>query len=90
MDIYQSIREANIIDYGQKFDKWAPRILVDQYSDRAHFLYELLQNSEDAEAKRVTITLFHDRLVLEHDGRPFNEDDIRGIVVLVKARNVTL
>lgn len=79
MDIFQSIREQNLIDYGQRFEEWAPRILVDQYSDRTHFLFELLQNSEDAEASEISISLFPDRLELVHDGRPFTQEDIRGI-----------
>lgn len=79
MDVFQSIRERNVVDYGQKFEEWAPRILVDQYSDRTHFIFELLQNAEDAEATEIHIELFRDRLVLTHDGREFNENDVRGI-----------
>lgn len=79
MDIFQQIREKNIIDYGQKFEEWAPRILVDQYSDRTHFIFELLQNAEDAEATEISIELYKNRLVLSHDGREFNENDVRGI-----------
>ena len=79
MDIYKSIRDKNVIDYGQKFEEWAPRILVDQYSDQTHFIFELLQNAEDAEATEIQISLWQDKLVLEHDGREFNDDDVRGI-----------
>ena len=79
VDVFQQIREKNVIDYGKKFEDWAPRILVDQYSDRTHFLFELLQNAEDAEATTVSIELGKDQLVLKHDGRMFNEDDVRGI-----------
>ena len=79
MDVFQSIRETNIIDYGQKFEEWAPRILVDQYSDRTHFLFELLQNAEDAEATEIEIQLMHNGLTLIHDGRDFTENDVRGI-----------
>lgn len=77
--IFETIREQNIVDYGKKFEDWAPRILVDQYSDKTHFIFELLQNAEDAEATRVHIQLYKTRLVLIHDGREFTEDDIRGI-----------
>lgn len=79
MDVFENIRDKNIIDYGQKFEEWAPRILVDQYSDRTHFIFELLQNAEDAEASEISIQLFYDKLVLCHDGREFNENDVRGI-----------
>lgn len=78
-DLYSTIRERSKQDYGQKFEEWAPRILVDQYSDRTHFIFELIQNAEDAGATCVTFSLYPDRLVLCHDGKPFTEADIRGI-----------
>ena len=54
-------------------------IFEDFYPDRAHFIYELLQNAEDATASEVSFVLSKKRLVFEHDGRPFNEDDVRKI-----------
>jgi hypothetical protein len=56
------------------------RIFEDFYPDEAHFIYELLQNAEDAGAKEVTFLLYPDRCVLEHDGtRQFNEEDVKAI-----------
>lgn len=57
-------------------------IFEDFYPDRAHFVYELLQNAEDAGATTVTFTLMPDRLVCEHDGRPFTLEDVRSITGL--------
>src|SRR5262245_19813687 len=55
-------------------------IFEDFYPDRAHFVYELLQNAEDAGAREVTFTLAHDHLVCEHDGRrAFTETDVTAI-----------
>ncbi|SKA30042.1 sacsin N-terminal ATP-binding-like domain-containing protein [Consotaella salsifontis] len=55
-------------------------IFEDFYPDRAHFVYELLQNAEDAGATQVTFTLTRDRLVCEHDGRrTFTEADVSAI-----------
>ncbi|MCP5356683.1 MAG: hypothetical protein H7A06_00910 [Pseudomonadales bacterium] len=55
-------------------------IFEDFYPDRAHFVYELLQNAEDAGATQVTFTLKQDRLVCEHDGsRVFTEADVTAI-----------
>ncbi len=55
-------------------------IFEDFYPDRAHFVYELLQNAEDAGATRVTFTLKPDRLICEHDGRrTFTEADVVSI-----------
>ena len=42
-------------------------IFEDFYPDRAHFVYELLQNAEDAGATEVSFILTPDRLVCEHD-----------------------
>lgn len=56
------------------------RIFEDFYPDEAHFIYELLQNAEDAGAKQVTFELFKDCCVFEHDGnRHFTERDVNGI-----------
>ena len=55
------------------------RIVEDLYPDTAHFIYELLQNAEDTRASEASFVLSGDALVFEHDGRPFDEDDIRGI-----------
>jgi len=55
-------------------------IFEDFYPDRAHFVYELLQNAEDAGATQVTFTLKQDCLVCEHDGRrTFTEADVTAI-----------
>jgi len=57
-------------------------IFEDFYPDRAHFVYELLQNAEDAGASEVSFTLMQDRFVCEHDGRPFTLEDVRSITGL--------
>jgi len=55
-------------------------IFEDFYPDRAHFVYELLQNAEDAGATQVTFTLRREGLVCEHDGsRAFTEADVTSI-----------
>lgn len=57
-------------------------IFEDFYPDKAHFVYELLQNAEDAGATEVAFTLISDRLVCEHDGRPFTLEDVTSITGL--------
>ena len=53
------------------------KLLTELYPDRAHFIYELLQNAEDAEAGTVRFTLTKDQLVFEHDGdRLFTLKDV--------------
>ncbi|GHT93494.1 hypothetical protein FACS1894140_6570 [Spirochaetia bacterium] len=79
-ELFDEIRKSNIIDYGEKFEKWAPQIIVHQYSDRTHFIYELLQNAEDAKATHIWFHLFHDRLELLHDGKKqIEESHVKGL-----------
>lgn len=69
-------------------------LLAGHYSDSNHFVYELLQNAEDAfetnsdgvfdpqtctQATSVVIEYYHDRLVFYHNGKPFDECDVRGV-----------
>ncbi len=55
------------------------KIVEDLYPDTAHFIYELLQNAEDTKATEATFVVSEDKLVFEHDGRAFDEEDIRAI-----------
>lgn len=54
-------------------------LLAGHYSDSNHFVYELLQNAEDARATRVVIEYHGDKLVFYHDGKPFDEGDVKGV-----------
>ena len=74
---YDHIRQENIRKYGEETRHLA--FLGRLYSDRTHFVYELLQNAEDAEATQVLISLHEDRLEFLHNGMNFNEADVRGI-----------
>lgn len=42
--------------------------VVEKYSDQAHFIYELLQNADDAGATEANFVLYNDRLVFTHNG----------------------
>lgn len=57
------------------------KTLVSQiYPDEAHFIYELLQNAEDAQATEVEFSIRKSMLVFAHNGtRLFDADDIEGI-----------
>ena len=55
-------------------------LLTGGYKDPTHFIYELIQNAEDAKAEKVEFFLYLDRLIFHHDGtRLFNLKDIRAI-----------
>lgn len=62
------------------FEDGIKRLLKDLYPDNAHFIYELLQNSEDAQATRVRFTLKDGCLEFAHDGsRLFSLKDVENI-----------
>ena len=89
---YQRIAAQNIKKYGTDIDRYGPVLLAHLYSDRTHFIFELLQNAEDARASQVHFSLYPDRLEVTHNGRPFTEADVRGICGLVegtKAEDLT-
>lgn len=57
------------------------KTLVSQiYPDEAHFIYELLQNAEDAQATEVEFSIRKSKLVFAHNGtRQFDADDVEAI-----------
>jgi hypothetical protein len=56
-------------------------ILAGPYNDPSHFVYEILQNADDADpgATEVTFKLYKDRLDIYHDGGDFDFKDIDGV-----------
>jgi hypothetical protein len=62
------------------FEAGILRLLTQLYPDNAHFIYELLQNAEDAKASHARFTLSKESLVFEHDGsRLFSARDVESI-----------
>ena len=62
------------------FDEGIKRLLTDLYPDNAHFIYELLQNAEDAGASSVKFILNDEGLEFSHDGsRLFSIKDVESI-----------
>ena len=62
------------------FEDGIKRLLTDLYPDNAHFIYELLQNAEDAQATEVRFTLQEDGVEFEHNGdRLFTIGDVEAI-----------
>jgi hypothetical protein len=54
-------------------------VLSGIYNDPSHFIYEILQNAEDAGASRINFDLRKDKLIISHNGRNFNFADVDGI-----------
>jgi hypothetical protein len=74
---YKRIREENLKEYGTGTRHL--ELFRRLYADRTHFIYEIVQNAEDARATEIEFQLRPDRLEIRHDGRPFNEADVRGV-----------
>ncbi len=82
---YEKIRQDNIEEYGKGTRHLS--YFADIYTTRTHFIFELLQNAEDALSRRessdkqgfVRFHLHPERLEIYHNGKPFDERDIVGI-----------
>ena len=84
---YSLLKSNNIKRYGTDIGRIGPMLLANRYDDRTHFIYELLQNAEDALKKRVNSNgprnvqfyLSKDGLKVSHYGKLFDEEDVHGI-----------
>ncbi len=84
---YEKIREENRRRYGTEGAQKSGGLAASLYDNRAHFIFELLQNAEDALGRRgnwqgsrkVTFALSPACLTLSHFGKPFDEADVRSI-----------
>ncbi|MCF7987680.1 MAG: hypothetical protein K9L60_08950 [Methylovulum sp.] len=62
------------------FEQGINHLLIALYPDKAHFIYELLQNAEDAQATEIAFCLTSEKLRVEHNAtRLFTEQDIESI-----------
>ncbi len=59
---------------------------VSMYADTAHFVFEILQNADDAGATEVVFEVSDDRLIIEHNGNPFTRDDVKAISYFGKGK----
>lgn len=83
---YEAIRKENLLDYGRKVDR-VGRLVANLYGDSDHFIFELLQNAEDAlqrhdgdpNSRTIRFDLSAHSLRVSHYGKPFDEDDVKGI-----------
>lgn len=84
---YEAICEENRQRYGTEGAQKSGGLAAGLYDDRTHFIFELLQNAEDALGRRVDwhgprkikFELTSTSLALSHFGRPFDEADVRSV-----------
>lgn len=93
---YSAITADNIKRRGTEFSDIGRMISEQLYSDRTHFVFELIQNAEDALSRRhqlfpesdlprkLEFRLFLDRLEVRHFGVAFNENDVKAISDILK------
>jgi len=84
---YEALSEENRLEYGRAIRRIGKMLLEDRYDKRTHFIYEVLQNAEDALRRRtntagsraVKFILTSEALHISHFGAPFTESDVRGV-----------
>ncbi len=54
-------------------------ILAGLYNDPSHFIYEILQNAEDAGATEIIFKVYRKNLEIIHNGKDFDFEDVKGI-----------
>ena len=93
---YRAISEDNTGRYGTDIADYGPVLLTNLYAERTHFVFELMQNTEDAlrrcanpKSRAVRFEIGESSLVVRHFGEPFTEDDVRSICALAKSTKKT-
>ncbi len=82
---YKNISQFNEEQLGK--DRASRMYQVAMYADTAHFVYELLQNADDADATEIHFVVSNEQLVVEHNGTPFTEENVRAISYFGKGKN---
>ncbi|MDE0021966.1 MAG: endonuclease NucS [Candidatus Poribacteria bacterium] len=77
---YELIRKDHQDRYG--WDIKSRRIYKRLYSDKTHFVDELIQNADDSDSLELVLHLDSDALTVWNNGRLFDEKDVRGICSL--------
>lgn len=62
--------------------------IIQLYTDKSHFVYELLQNAEDCGASKIKFFQYEDCLEVLHDGRPFSLNNLQGLCDIGKSDKI--
>ena len=71
-DLFQALHEEKVQDsitFEKRDYRGLWRSVTDKYKEKAHFVYELLQNADDAQASEATFQLLDDHVVFRHNGK---------------------
>ena len=77
---YKGIAKENERRYGEETEHL--RIYKRLYSDKTHFVSELIQNADDSKSQHLELQLNSNSLFVWNDGRQFTEQDVRNICSL--------
>lgn len=64
------------------------QLIANLYSDPSHFIYELLQNADDAGATEVKFSLNESKISFQHNGAVFGFDNIKAITEIGRSTKV--
>ncbi len=79
---YKAITERNEARLGT--DTVSRKTQISIYANSTQFVYELLQNADDCGATKILFKLLGDAIVIEHNGKPFEQADVEGITYFGK------
>jgi hypothetical protein len=81
---YISITKSNRERLGTDLSTRASQISM--YADVAHFVFEIIQNADDTGATSVSFYLSPTEVVIEHNGKVFDQQDVRRISYFGKGK----
>lgn len=68
-DALHTSRTEDMKTFNKKSYRGVWSSIIDKYPETAHFIYELLQNADDAEAEDVEIILKPNEMLFKHNGK---------------------
>ena len=75
-------KRQNHVDSCRDNNDTSHEIIANLYSDSSHFIYEILQNADDAKASEVEFKLTSEKLSITHNGKPFIFEDVESITTV--------
>ena len=63
--------------------------IIQLYTDKSHFVYELLQNAEDAGASKIRFVQHADELEVLHDGSSFSVENLQSLCDIGKSDKIS-
>ncbi len=82
IDELEKKREKHLISSKENDDN-SHKLIVEMYADFGHYIYELLQNTDDAKATEIIFRLSNKCLEVEHNGtKLFDYKDVKSITTI--------